>query len=304
MSKYVQAGILKKLWALSVVTLTFFSFYSSSIWAAGQIGAIGHLTPGSFILDLSGTRNSTISEILVQPDQLVSKGDILVKFSNHDVLKAEYDMAQLSLEDHEKTLKSKIDLQEHKIKSTRIILKRAKADLANYKNLNKQSTSRKEMIRRKRLAEDANLLLTQDGILLRQLNAELELKMRIAKTRVELAQANFRESYLEAPIDGTILEVKKQVGEYLGGDSVIRMADFSKMYVRCEIYEGDLLKVKVGMDAKITSNSLPKEISGKVERVGRVVNASSRLAIVWVLLDQAEDAAKLIGMEVQTTIHF
>ena len=58
------------------------------------------------------------------------------------------------------------------------------------------------------------------------------------------------------------------------------------------------------MEVKVSSNSLPSDISGKIERVGRVVKAGNRLAVVWALLDKSEIASKLIGMEVHTIIKF
>jgi len=279
-------------------------FLLVNAYAADQVGAIGYLTPGSDILDLLGTPGARISEILVHEGQEVEKGDILIKFSNHKVLKAEYDIASLHLEELEKTKTSKLDLQKYQIESAQLAYNRASLDLNNYKKLATQAISTKEMTRRRRLTEDARILLAQEKITFAQLNIQLELNMKMAKSKIELASARYDESVLQAPISGTILGIGKQIGEQIGGSAVVRMADLNEMYVRCEIYEGDLLKIKPGMEVKVSSNSLPSDISGKIERVGRVVKAGNRLAVVWALLDKSEIASKLIGMEVHTIIKF
>lgn len=293
-------GYLKLLVAMAVMP----GLFLVNAYAADQVGAIGYLTPGSDILDLLGTPGTRISEILVREGQEVKKGDILIKFSNHNVLKAEYDMALLRLEELDKTKAFKLDLQKYQIESAQLAYNRASLDLSNYKKLATQAISKKEMIRRSRLTEDAKILLAQEKVTFAQLKTQLEFNIKIAKSKIELASARYNDSVLQAPISGTILDVWKQIGEHIGGSAVIRMADLNEMYVRCEIYEGDLLKIKPGMEVKVSSNSLPIDITGKIERVGRVVNAGNRLAVVWALLDKSEIASKLIGMEVHVTIKF
>ncbi len=57
------------------------------------------------------------------------------------------------------------------------------------------------------------------------------------------------------------------------------------------------------MKTDISGSALTEGISGSVERIGREVNTTTRLARVWVLLNQPNPASQLIGMEVNAVIH-
>ena len=127
------------------------------------------------------------------------------------------------------------------------------------------------------------------------------LKGRMDRDLRERRKSDLR---IVAPIDGTILEIRYQVGQEIDrGPVIIRMADLSPMYVTCEVFEGDLLKIRRGMKATATSSSLPEALEGVVVNIERTVQTNRKLGTVLIRLHQTELAERLIGMEVQVTIH-
>ncbi len=275
------------------------------VWAQEKvdIGAIGFLSPRGQILGLAGTPGTRITEVLVTQNQEVPAGAVLVKFDNHEILKAEFELARLGLEEAQKNMKFKYALQDLAFESASMALNRALVRLQNYQKLEGDSLYSYELVVRQHSVEDARGKVSREKLLLEQVEMELELELRKAKSTVKLAQAKFDRSFLSAPVTGTILEIVKQSGQSIGSEPVIRIADLSEMYAICEVYEGDLLKIIPGLKATVTANSLASEITGTVERIGRIVNRNSRLAKIWIKLDQVSPVSRLLGMEVSITIH-
>lgn len=106
---------------------------------------------------------------------------------------------------------------------------------------------------------------------------------------------------LNAPINGTILDILQSVGDS-GGQPVIRMANLESMSVNAEVFEGDLLKVSQGMKATINSSAIPAPITGRVVNVGKLIVNQTKVAIVKIILDNPEVASRLINMEVSVLI--
>ncbi|WPL19184.1 multidrug resistance protein MdtN [Thiorhodovibrio winogradskyi] len=305
-----RASSLLRFLFLLLVLLT--SSICQTVSADSKIGAVGELQPVSGILDLIGTPGARISEILVKQGLHVNKGDVLIVFSNFMTLQAQLDLARLELEEQLKTKGTKLALQRHLLENAQLALKRSERKLADQQQLGPVASSKRELTDLEDAAIDAKRRLEEETLKQRQLEIQLELEQLKANARLELARSQFADAMIKAPISGTVLEVLKEVGESLGvgeiGSSTLdiaalRLADLSQMYVVSEIYEGDLLRIKVGMKATVSSPALDADIPGVIERISRQVETKSRLAKVWVLLDKAELASRFIGMEVQVDIH-
>ena len=88
------------------------------------------------------------------------------------------------------------------------------------------------------------------------------------------------------------------------------------MYAVVEVYQSDVSKIRPQQQVKISSNSLPGQLQGKVDWVGWKVqrqnvinsdpseNIDSRVVEVYVQLDQAssEKAAKFTNLQVKAVI--
>ena len=89
---------------------------------------------------------------------------------------------------------------------------------------------------------------------------------------------------------------------YATSPGVVVFADISQMMVKCEVYEGDLGKIKIGQNATISGKSLKGDIKGKVVQIGREIDVARKVATLWVSLKNSIDAGKYIGMEVSVSI--
>jgi multidrug resistance efflux pump len=107
---------------------------------------------------------------------------------------------------------------------------------------------------------------------------------------------------MTAPIGGMILRIDQHVGENLTGGPAIEMGDIRKMYVICQTFQGDLLKLRPGLRATIKSSAFSKPLKGVVENVGRLVDTKAQLGDVRIRLDDPRVASRVVGMEVEVEI--
>ncbi|MGA9573668.1 MAG: HlyD family efflux transporter periplasmic adaptor subunit, partial [Lysobacterales bacterium] len=144
------------------------------------------------------------------------------------------------------------------------------------------------------------------------LYAQSEIDVSIAS--VEVAQAELERAYIKAPVGGRILDVLRQPGELIGAEGVLELGRVDRMYAVAEVYETDIRRVKVGQTATITSDALPRPLSGKVELIRHKVqkkdvtgtdpaaDKDARIIEVEILLDDSESANSLTYLQVEIII--
>ena len=121
------------------------------------------------------------------------------------------------------------------------------------------------------------------------------------KIKHEMSVKTDQNIIIEAPINGTVLDILQNVGDS-GGQVIIRMANLDSMSVNAEVFEGDLLKIDKGMEATINSDSLPAPAKGKVVSVGKLIADQTKIAKVKILLDDPKVASRLINLEVSVLL--
>lgn len=131
---------------------------------------------------------------------------------------------------------------------------------------------------------------------------------------LEQARVRVTGSVVTAPIDGQVLQVHTQPGEVVRNPGILTMANLKTIDVIAEVYESDLLRIKEGQPAAITSTALGEPLSGRVTLVGRLIkrqtvfNANptaatdARVGEVWIRLDQSDQAARLLNLQVTVRI--
>jgi HlyD family secretion protein len=88
------------------------------------------------------------------------------------------------------------------------------------------------------------------------------------KATVLQAQAELRMAYVYSPQAGQILNVNTRPGEIVSRNGIVEIGQTSQMYVRAEIYETDIAKVKIGQRAMIMSKGFEGKLTGTVEDIG------------------------------------
>ena len=102
---------------------------------------------------------------------------------------------------------------------------------------------------------------------------------------------------LHAPVSGTIVE--QNVAAYEGiktldnSPNLFTIADLSQVWVVCDVYENDLVDVRVGDTAEIRLNAYPEKILyGKVVDISRVLDPATRSAKVRIVLTNPDGSLR------------
>ena len=81
-----------------------------------------------------------------------------------------------------------------------------------------------------------------------------------AQARYELAKQMKVEAELLSPIDGTVLEIDADLGDYVNNSPVMTIGDLQHPLLRVYLDETDLDKVAVGYEAEVTFDAIPDEV--------------------------------------------
>ncbi len=144
--------------------------------------------------------------------------------------------------------------------------------------------------------------------------AKVEISRAVAAAKQ--AKANLDQAYVRSPQDGVILDIHTRSGEMVSDDGIVEIGQTSFMYAVVEVYQSDVNKVHPEQKVRISSNSLPGELYGRVDRIGQKVqrqdiinadpseNIDSRVVEVYVRLGEASSlkAAKFTNLQVKAVI--
>lgn len=158
-----------------------------------------------------------------------------------------------------------------------------------------------EVLARKQLAR-AQLLYDKGAIAQKdlQIAEDIEQKAKVdvstAADRIRIlgADLNHPSPIIEitAPSSGTIVEQNITAGTGVKSldntPNLFVIADLSRIWILCDVYENDLAKVHMGDVAEVRLNAYPdKVLNGRVSNIGRVLDANTRTAKVRLELDNA-----------------
>ena len=99
-----------------------------------------------------------------------------------------------------------------------------------------------------------------------------EAELEGAKTAEKKAQAELRLAYVRAPRDGQILKIYTWPGEVINDEGIVDMGQTNQMYVRAEVYETDISRVRVGQKVIVKGDRIVEDLQGTVEEIGLQVS--------------------------------
>lgn len=266
-----------------------------------DIGATGTIEPRGGVVLISGVVAATIKSIKVHAGQAVKKGDLLMTLID-DQEQLDAKVAVTSLEEAQRHAKQAIADEAISLKLAQDRYRRADQDAQGYRELGPNATSQHQQGQLDAAAEEARVAVTIERHKYALVASDAAADVDSANKRYEMAKDKLASYQVVAPSDGVILAVNQHAGEYLSGPPAIAMGDISTMYVSCQVFQGDLLKVKPGMQAVITSNAFDKSLTGRVEYAGRLVQTNAQIGEVKIRLDDTGLASRLVGMEVDVKI--
>jgi ABC exporter DevB family membrane fusion protein len=114
---------------------------------------------------------------------------------------------------------------------------------------------------------------------------------------VKRARAELNLAYVKAPKSGQILKIRTWPGEVVGNEGIVDLGETGEMYVRAEVYETDIQRVRVGQTATIRSDGLAGELTGVVSEIGLQVGRQNVLGT-----DPVADAdARVVEVKIRLT---
>jgi len=266
-----------------------------------DVGGTGTIEPRGGIVLLSGASGAIIRSIKVVAGQKVKQGDLLMLLDD-DQQQLDEKIAAIALDEATRHARQSIADEAIALKLASMRYAQAKEDASQYRSLGPNATSRHQIEILDAATEEALGGLTIERRKDTQIRADAAADIETANKRLTITQQILARYRLTAPNDGVILRIDQHVGESLNGTPVIEMGDISAMYVVCQLFQGDLLKVKPGMKATISSNALSKSLTGTVEQVGRLIQATTQAGDVKIKLDDTGLANRLVGMQVDVKI--
>jgi HlyD family secretion protein len=243
------------------------------VWAASSTGRV---EPKGGEVRLSPEVPGRIVEVLAKTNETVSKGDLLVRLDDEDLMyklvaaRSEADVREREREEEPVTgLLLEIRQAQDKLSdSEREVFKARMAGDEVYRKVIAQQASDSDLIAAREVLRDAkrtasddrvalNSLLAKEGV---ELPTRLESSLTIARTDVAQLEAAIEKTRIRAPADGTILNVWARVGEQANlspQGSVVLFGDISSLNVRAEVEERDVVKVKVGQQVVVRADAFP-----------------------------------------------
>lgn len=238
-----------------------------SVFAYGVVEARRHST-------LSARMPGKIERILVREGERVRKGQELVRFeagpqeARVAAARAAVAVARAELARAEAGARpQEVAAAGAALAAAQARLEKAAADRDRYRDLfDRRLVSRSEW-ERVRLAwataqaearaAAERLALLREGTRKETL-ALLRRRLRLARARLREAEAMRAETRIVAPYDGVVTRKHREEGEALDiGLPVLDIATVRDRYVRAEIDETDVGKVRVGQRARVTADGFP-----------------------------------------------
>jgi len=142
-----------------------------------------------------------------------------------------------------------------------------------------------------------------------------------SEAAVAAAADNLRKTRFEAPIDGVVSALNVEAGEIVimgtmnnPGTQILSVSDMSRMLVRADVDETDVVDIVLGQKAKITVDAMPDtSFAGTVVEIGNTAKRSQTAAVegqtnfeVKVVFDQTVPEVRpgmTADVDVETATH-
>lgn len=258
--------------------------------AAGEVGAVQLVSVGAQV-------SGQIERLYVGLGDVVKKGDLIAEIDSTT------QRNELEIN------KAKLRTYESQLVSRQTALKTATAKYERERKLYKQDATSSE-----------NLENAQNALAQARCDVD-ETESLIAQTKVSVstAETNLGYTKISAPLDGTVVSVPVEEGQTVNANqttpTMVQIADLRRMEIRMQISEGDVTKVRPGMEVSFTILSEPGRVfTGRLKSIdpgltaltdGEYTGATDAETAVYyygkVLADN-EDGLLRIGLTTQNVI--
>lgn len=140
--------------------------------------------------------------------------------------------------------------------------------------------------RRAQAVAPAGALSAEDVEKRRATQVTDEANVKVAAAQLAEYEARLARTRVLAPVDGTVLQRKAEVGQIAssGGDALFRVASNGEVEMRGQVAEQDLAVLKVGQPASVYITGLSRAFEGKVRLLGAIIDPATRLGEIRIAL--------------------
>ena len=303
------AGITRKWTALLLLPALFLTTLAN----AQSVSALGRLEPQHGVMQIGVTSSSyaisgsIITELMVDEGDWVVAGQLLATTDSTNMLRASVNKAEAQLELAKRAAQAASSQADEACTRAEVAASEA-TRRANLLDRELASTEETEQAQ-------GNAKATAESCKAEHANARVaESVIEVSQASIALHEAEVERSLVRAPVDGRVLEIHARPGEMAGIHSVLDLGRTDRMFAIAEVYETDIVNVKVGQQARVNSRALAEPLSGKVERIRSMVQKKdvigtdpaarkdARIIEVEIRLDDSEAAANLTNLQVEIVI--
>ncbi|MCI5223801.1 MAG: HlyD family efflux transporter periplasmic adaptor subunit [Candidatus Electrothrix sp. AR4] len=263
-----------------------------------MVSALGFVEPQGGIINIGGFTSSTgaiVSKILIEEGKPVKAGQTLAILDTHNILQAALKLAEAEVEISKARLeqiqagtkKGTINAQAAEIDRLKVELETAKAKCQRADVLHRKTNIsdaaledaclKKKVLQAQLRAASATLASLKE---IREVDVNVGLAgLRKAEAAASKTKAELERSVFRAPMDGRVLKLNVRPGQLIGPGGILQLGRTESMWVRAEIYETDISRVRLGQKATITSDVFPGKLRGTVETVGLMIGKNRLFAV-------------------------
>lgn len=234
------------------------------------------------VIQVSSDISGLVTEVLVQDNQNVKKGQVLFKIDlarqalDVEQAKSEVAKAQSGLAEAEASL---AQAQANVVKS-KANIKLADKNANRYADLMNGAISKQEQDQMFAMRDQSHAELVQLEAAIEQAKANIKQQHALvtaANSQVHLAELNLNRAEVVAPADGTLSNFDMRVGNYVKvGEAVAALLDRKALYVVGYFEETKLDKIHVGDMASIQLMGDSKKIKGHVQGIASGIEDRER----------------------------
>lgn len=217
---------------------------------ADRVAGVGLVEPASEIIDIGSALSGLVTDLRVQPGDMVEKGQVLFTVDAR-ALRARAGETRASITE----ARAAIAEARASIQEARAAENAASRQLALYREIaDPAAVSRSEVIRAEGEASTAR---ERRKLAQARLSAS-QARLKAAQAQASSASTEISRAVVRAPMAGEILAVNIRPGEFLatqgggGGSPFIQMGQTNPLHVRVDIDENEASRVKLGAEAVVS----------------------------------------------------
>lgn len=308
-----------------------------AVVSEGDVVALGRLIPKGDVITVAtpyGAGDARISKIVVQVGEKVVAGQLLAELDNLgqlqsavNTVQAAYDVRLATLAQVRQSVSTSMQEAQASLERVKSAAETAQTELDRATSLLERGvitraefdTTQARAIEVALDVERARATLsrfeTQSGILQADV-AVAEANLNAARADLARAEQDLSKAYIQAPADGTVLDIHVRPGEKPGAMGVLDLGDTDNMTVEAEIYQTLIGRVSIGDPVRVFADALEQDLSGRVTAIGIQIgrqtitsddpaaNTDARVVDVIVALDNVSSAlaARFTNLEVVVRI--